>query len=108
MVTPNAALSAFITAQSMIDKDPDIKEIKLVGYVGVIKSDNPEKAWQDNFKLKEKVIEMEKELSKARFGGVIRRSPKIKLWGIIPQVYSLDNKYPMGKICHWPKDSAEG
>ena len=108
MVTPHAALNAMISAQEYLDKNPNVKELKLVGYVGVIKSDNPEKSWEDNLNLKEKVIAMEILLGRSRFGNAARRSPIIELYGIIPQVFSLQDKYPMGSICLWPKDSAEG
>jgi len=108
MVTPHAALNAMISAQEYLDKNPNVKELKLVGYVGVIKSDNPEKSWEDNLNLKEKVIAMEILLGRSRFGNAARTSPIIELYGIIPQVFSLQDKYPMGSICLWPKDSAEG
>jgi len=108
MVTPHAALNAMISAQEYLDKNPNVKELKLVGYVGVIKSDNPEKSWEDNLNLKEKVIAMEILLGRSRFGNAARTSPIIELYGIIPQVFSLQVKYPMGSICLWPKDSAEG
>ena len=108
MVTPQAALNAMISAQEYLDKNPNVKELKLVGYVGVIKSDNPEKSWEDNLNLKEKVIAMEILLGRSRFGNAARTSPIIELYGIIPQVFSLQDKYPMGSICLWPKDSAEG
>ena len=108
MVTPHAALNAMISAQEYLDKNPNVKELKLVGYVGVIKSDNPEKSWEDNLNLKEKVIAMETLLGRSRFGNAARTSPIIELYGIIPQVFSLQDKYPMGSICLWPKDSAEG
>jgi len=108
MVNPQAAVNAIISAQEYLDKNPNVKELKLVGYVGVIKSDNPEKSWEDNLNLKEKVIAMETLLGRSRFGNAARRSPIIELYGIIPQVFSLQDRYPMGSICLWPKDSAEG
>ena len=107
MVNPHAAINAMISAQEYLDKNPLVKDLRLVGYVGVLKSDNPEKSWEDNLKLKGKVIEMETLLSRARFGNSSRISPIISLYGIIPQVISLEGKYPMGIIVEWPKDSAE-
>tara|TARA_B100000287_G_C20655082_1_gene788294 strand:+ start:560 stop:1684 length:1125 start_codon:yes stop_codon:yes gene_type:complete len=87
----------FITEVNKADRT--IKEIRMVMHIGVPKSNDPEGSWiKDGAGFKKRFNIFENNISDIRFNGVRIDDSKIKIYGAIPQVRSLDSKYPMNKI----------
>lgn len=81
------------------DMDPTVKEVRLVIHGGTLNANDPEGDWikrcrdfPDTFK---KTL---KDISKVFFGGVPLKLDRIKLYGAIPMVKSLEHQYPMGEL----------
>ena len=87
----------FISEMSKIDKT--ITEIRLVVQIGVPNSSDPEGSWiKDGAGFKKAFDIFENKISDIRFNGVRIDNSKIKIYGVIPQVRSLNDKYPMNKV----------
>ena len=82
-----------------------VKHIRFVIQIGVPKASNPEKDWIDGGAgFKEGFDEYEKSLSSIRFNNsqpvdtMQENQITVKIYGAIPQVRSLSNKYPMDRL----------
>jgi len=87
----------FITETNKADRT--IKEIRMVMQIGVPKSSDPEGSWlKDGAGFKKRFDIFENNISDIRFNGVRIDDSRIKIYGAIPQVKSLDSSYPMNRI----------
>ena len=87
----------FISEIGKIDKT--ITEIRLVVQIGVPNSSDPEGSWiKDGAGFKKTFDIFENKISDIRFNGVRIDNSKIKIYGVIPQVRSLNNQYPMNRV----------
>jgi len=87
----------FITETNKADRT--IKEIRMVMQIGVPKSSDPEGSWlKDGAGFKKRFDTFENNISDIRFNGVRIDDSRIKIYGAIPQVKSLDSSYPMNRI----------
>ena len=87
----------FITETNKADRT--IKEIRMVMQIGVPKSSDPEGSWlKDGAGFKKRFDIFENNISDIRFNGVRIDDSRIKIYGAIPQVRSLDSSYPMNRI----------
>ena len=76
-----------------------IKEIRFVMYMGVPKASDPEGSWlKHGAGFKKRFDTFEEQIAEIRFNGVRVDTTRIKIWGSIPQVRSLDKKYPMNRV----------
>ena len=76
-----------------------IKEIRFVMYMGVPSASDPENSWlKDGAGFKKRFDTFEEQIAEIRFNGVRVDTTRIKIWGAIPQVRSLDKKYPMNRV----------
>ena len=76
-----------------------IKEIRFVMYMGVPSASNPEGSWLEHgVGFKKRFDIFEQKIAEIRFNGSHPVTTRIKIWGSIPQVRSLDNKYPMNQV----------
>ena len=83
-----------------------IKEIRFVMYMGVPKASDPEGSWLKDSGpgvgkhagFKKRFDTFEEQIAEIRFNGVRVDTTCIKIYGAIPQVRSLDKKYPMNRI----------
>jgi len=84
-----------------------IKEIRFVMQIGVPKASDPEGSWlKDGAGFKKRFDTFEEQIAEIRFNvatnsgkvGVQVDTSRIKIWGAIPQVRSLDKKYPMNRV----------
>jgi len=76
-----------------------IKEIRFVMYMGVPQASDPEGSWlKHGAGFKKRFDTFEEQISEIRFNGVRVDTTRIKIWGSIPQVRSLDKKYPMNRV----------
>ena len=79
--------------------DPNVKQIRFVIQTGVPKATNPEKDWIKNGAgFKEQFDIFEKKISKIRFHNVEVNESRVCIYGAIPQVRSLEHKYPMDRL----------
>lgn len=79
--------------------DKTITQIRFVIQIGVPNSRDPEGAWlKDGAGFKDRFDIFERRLSDVRFNGTRIDNSRIKIYGAIPQVRSLQKKYPMEKI----------
>ena len=101
------AISAFVskTPYVMINNlkkvSSDISEIRFVVNGGVLNAKDPAKDWLTNvLKFDELFRTFENDWIDARLSENSKRNPnlKVKLWGAIPQVLELEDKYPMDTI----------
>tara|TARA_R100001015_G_C4609694_1_gene164970 strand:+ start:76 stop:1200 length:1125 start_codon:yes stop_codon:yes gene_type:complete len=83
-----------------VGKAPDsIKEIRFVMYMGVPSASDPEGSWlKHGAGFKKRFDIFEEKISKIRFNSSKPVSDRVKIWGLIPQVRSLDSKYPMNRV----------
>ena len=76
-----------------------IKEIRFVMYMGVPQASDPEGSWlKHGAGFKKRFDTFEEQIAEIRFNGVRVDTTRIKIWGSIPQVRSLDKKYPMNRV----------
>ena len=76
-----------------------IKQIRFVMYIGVPSASDPEGSWiTDGAGFKKRFDDFEKKISKIRFNNTEINDRDIKIYGAIPQVRSLDKKYPMNRV----------
>ena len=83
-----------------------IKEIRFVMYMGVPKASDPEGSWLKDSGpgvgkhagFKKRFDTFEEQIAEIRFNGVRVDTTCIKIYGAIPQVRSLDKKYPMNRV----------
>ena len=83
-----------------------IKEIRFVMYMGVPKASDPEGSWLKDSgpgmggrpAFKERFDTFEEQISELRFNGTRVDKSRIKIYGAIPQVRSLNKKYPMNRV----------
>ena len=76
-----------------------IKEIRFVMYMGVPSASDPEGSWlKDGAGFKKRFDTFEEQIAEIRFNGVRVDTSRIKIWGAIPQVRSLDKKYTMNRV----------
>ena len=83
-----------------------IKEIRFVMYMGVPKASDPEGSWLKDSGpgvgkhagFKKRFDTFEEQILEIRFNGVRVDTSRIKIYGAIPQVRSLDKKYPMNRV----------
>ena len=76
-----------------------IKEIRFVMYMGVPKASDPEGSWlKDGAGFKKRFDTFEEQIAEIRFNGVRVDTTRIKIWGAISQVRSLNKKYPMNRV----------
>ena len=76
-----------------------IKEIRFVMYMGVPQAFDPEGSWlKHGAGFKKRFDTFEEQIAEIRFNGVRVDTTRIKIWGSIPQVRSLDKKYPMNRV----------
>jgi len=81
------------------DMDQDIKEVRLVIHGGTLNANDPEGDWTKRCKgFDETFKNTLKDISKVFFGGVPLKLDRIKLYGAIPMVKSLEHQYPMGEL----------
>ena len=101
------AISSFVskTPYVMINNlkkvSPDISEIRFVVNGGVLNAKDPAKDWLTNvLKFDEYFRKYEDGWMNARLTENSKRNSKtkVKLWGAIPQVKELEDKYPMDTI----------
>lgn len=86
------------------DTPSDVTEIRFVVQGGVLDSQNPEKDWLERCKNFEKTFESElNQMSKTFFGGVGVKTNRVRLYGVIPMVKSLKDKYPMDTLVYYKK-----
>ena len=68
-------------------------------YIGVPSASDPEGSWiTDGAGFKKRFDDFEKKISKIRFNNTEINDRDIKIYGAIPQVRSLDKKYPMNRV----------
>jgi hypothetical protein len=78
---------------------PNIKEIRLVVHGSVLNAKDPAGQWIKNCKgFKNSFNAMMKDISKEFFGGAPIRMNQVRLYGAIPQVKALEDKYPMDEL----------
>lgn len=83
--------------QAMLN--PDVKEIRLVVHGSVLDAKDPAKAWLKGCKeFKSTFNNMLKNISNTYFGGMNIRWDRVRLYGAIPQVKALEDKYPMDEL----------
>ena len=76
-----------------------IKEIRFVMYMGVPQASDPEGSWlKPGAGFKKRFDTFEEQIAEIRFNGVRVDTTRIKIWGSVPQVRSLDKKYPMNRV----------
>lgn len=76
-----------------------IKEIRFVMYMGVPKASDPEGSWlKDGAGFKKRFDTFEEQIAEIRFNGVRVDTTRIKIYAAIPQVRSLDKKFPMNRV----------
>ena len=76
-----------------------IKEIRFVMYMGVPQASDPEGSWlKHGAGFKKRFDTFEEQIAEIRFNGVRVDTTRIKIWGSVPQVRSLDKKYPMNRV----------
>ena len=79
--------------------DPDVKQIRFIIQIGVPKAVDPENDWIKNGAGFKKQFDIfEKKISKIRFHNVEVNDSRVCIYGCIPQVRSLDHKYPMNRL----------
>lgn len=79
-------------------KTADDVEIRIVVHCGVPCSKNPEQDWMKCKNFAKTFQEYEEAISALRFGGAPIQDSRIKIYGCIPQIKSLEKKYPMNKL----------
>ena len=78
---------------------PDVKQIRFIIQIGVPKAVDPENDWIKNGAGFKKQFDIfEKKISKIRFHNVEVNDSRVCIYGCIPQVRSLDHKYPMNRL----------
>ena len=76
-----------------------IKEIRFVMYMGVPQASDPEGSWlKHGAGFKKRFDTFEEQIAEIRCNGVRVDTTRIKIWGSVPQVRSLDKKYPMNRV----------
>jgi hypothetical protein len=81
------------------DMDPTVQEVRLVIHGGTLNSNDPERDWQDRCKgFKHTFMKTLKDISDTFYGGVPIKMDRINLYGAIPMVKSLEDKYPMAEL----------
>ena len=87
----------FIRELGKVDKT--VTEIRFVMQIGVPNARDPEGTWiKDAAGFKKRFTSFENKISDIRFNGVRIDDSRIKIYGAIPQVRSLADKYPMDRI----------
>ena len=79
----------------------DVTEIRFVVNGGVLNARDPAKDWMTNvLKFDELYRKYEEDWIKVRLTENSKRNSnlRVKLWGAIPQVRDLEDKYPMDRI----------
>jgi len=67
--------------------------------MGVPKASDPEGSWlKDGAGFKKRFDTFEEQIAEIRFNGVRVDTTRIKIWGAISQVRSLNKKYPMNRV----------
>lgn len=81
------------------DLDPTIKEVRLVIHGGTLNANDPEGDWIKRCKGFDNTFKNTlKDISKVFFGGAPLKLDRIKLYGAIPMVKSLEDDYPMDEL----------
>jgi len=81
-----------------------ITELRYVVYKGRLAIGDPSKDWELNVKaFKAASEDFNNKISERLFHGVKADYSVAKMWGAIPQVLSLEEKYPMDKIFVYPE-----
>lgn len=92
-------IKAILSGCRQAMKYPDIKEIRLIVHGSVLDAKDPAKAWLNGpKKFKTAFDTMLKNISTTYFGSMPVRMSRVKLYGAIPQVKALEDKYPMDEI----------
>ena len=87
----------FIRELGKVDKT--VTEIRFIMQIGVPNARDPEGTWiKDAAGFKKRFTSFENKISDIRFNGVRIDDSRIKIYGAIPQVRSLADKYPMDRI----------
>lgn len=77
----------------------DVREIRLVVHGGTLDAKDPAGDWVKRCKgFKKTFSDTLKDISKEFFGDMPIRMDRVKLYGAIPQVKALEDKYPMDEL----------
>lgn len=77
----------------------DVREIRLVVHGGTLDAKDPAGDWIKRCKgFKKTFNDTLKDISKEFFGDMPIRMDRVKLYGAIPQVKALEDKYPMDEL----------
>jgi len=80
-------------------ENPAVREIRLVVHGGVLDAKDPAADWIKRCKgFKNTFNSTLRDISKEFFGNAPIRTDRVKLYGAIPQVKALEDKYPMDSL----------
>ena len=86
-------------SRKMLREQKNITEVRFIIHPGVLKPRDPENEWiKTCANFKKDFDQFELDLSEYRFHGVKVNNSKIKIYGAIPAVRSLEHKYPMDRL----------
>ena len=86
-------------SRKMLREQKNIKEVRFIIHPGVLKPRDPENEWiKTCANFKKDFDQFELDLAEYRFHGVKVNNSKIKIYGAIPAVRSLEHKYPMDRL----------
>jgi len=94
-----------VRACEKLEKDgKKVNELRLIAYVGRLNVNDPAKDWKDKvLKFKNTVESFNERVSKRLYHSVKTDYSTVKLYGVVPMVYKLEDKYPMDKIVEYTK-----
>jgi hypothetical protein len=86
-------------SKKMLREQKNITEVRFIIHPGVLKPRDPENEWiKTCANFKKDFNQFELDLAEYRFNGVRADNSKIKIYGAIPAVRSLEHKYPMDRL----------